>query len=101
MYNFLQLCLLLVFTCGQGEPERVAVVGLKRAVSHGKDAPRHVHGDGEGCCRAEDKGGGSQGHVACVQDDRHAEEDVGEQPAAKRCPIAGEMEKGFINFRCE
>lgn len=84
------LCLLLVSTCGQGQPEGVAVVGLKWAIPHGEDTPRHVHGDGEGRRRAEDEGGGGQRHVASVQDDRHAEEDVGQKPAAKRRPRGAE-----------
>lgn len=58
MCNLVPLSLLLVFTCSQGEPERVAVVGLKGAVPHGEDALRHVHGDGEGRRGAEDEGGG-------------------------------------------
>lgn len=78
----------------------MAVVGLKRAAPHGEDAPRHIHGDGEGPCRAEDEGGSSQRHVACIQDDRHAEEDVGQQPAAKRCPIQEEGElSSWFHFR--
>lgn len=98
VHHFKRLCRLflkrsaehiLVRTCGQSQPERVAVPGLKRVVSYGENTLRHVHGGGEGRHGAEYEGGGGQHHVPCVQDDRHAEEDVGQQPAKKRRPGGG------------
>lgn len=77
----------LVFTRHQGQPERVAVLGFKGVVSDGEHTLRHVHDGREGRHGEEDEGPGGHHHVPCVQYDRHAEKDVGEQPAAKRRPV--------------
>lgn len=78
---------LLVFTCSQSQPEWVAVLGFKGAISYGENTLWHVHDGREGRHGEEDEGSGGQHHVPCVQYDRHAEEDIGEQPAAKRRPV--------------
>lgn len=76
-----------IFTGGQSQPERVAVLGFQGVGSYGEHALRHIHDGGEGGHGEEDEGGGGQHHVAGVQDDWHAEQDVGQDPAAERRPV--------------
>lgn len=76
-----------LLTCSQSEPEGAAVLGLERVVTYGENALRRIPDGREGGCGEEEEGSSGQHHVPRVQDHWQAEEDVGEQPAAKRCPV--------------
>ena len=65
----------------------MAVLSFKGVSSNGENTLWHIHDGGKGGHGEEDEGSGRQHHVPGVQNDRHAEEDVGEQPAAKRRPV--------------
>lgn len=65
----------------------MAVLGFEGVISNGENTLRNAHDGGEGGHGEEDEGGGGQQHVPRVQNDRHAEEDIGEQPATKRRPV--------------
>lgn len=62
--------------------------------SDGENALRHVHDGGEGGHGEENEASSDYHHVTGVQNDGHGEEDVGEQPAAKRSPAEGITETG-------
>lgn len=64
----------------------MAVIDLKGVRSYAENTLRCVHDGGEGRHGEEDEGGGGYHHVASVQNDRHGEEDIRYQPAAKRRP---------------
>lgn len=88
---------LLIFTCSQSQPEWMAVRGFKGVGAYGENTLWHIHDGGEGGHGEEDKGGGGHHHVPGVQNDRHGEEDIGEQPTAKRRPV---KVYSHLNFCC-
>lgn len=73
-------------TGSQSQPEGTAVPGLEGVVGYVENTLRRIHAGGEGGHGEEGEGGRGQHHVTRIQQQRHAEEDVGEQPAAEGRP---------------
>ena len=85
-----------MFTCGKRQPEGMAILCDEGARPYGKGARGQIHDGREGGHGEEDEGGRGQHQVAGIQEDRHGEQDVGQQPAAEGCP--GETERVEIEI---
>ena len=75
------------FTRGKGQPEWEAEVDLKGNRPYGEGACWDVEYGGEGGQWEKDEGSRGNHHVASVPDDRHAKQDVSNQPAAECGPV--------------
>jgi len=75
----------------------MAVLCHKRVSSYGENTLRCIHDCGEGDHGEENEGSGGHHHIPGVQNDRNGEEDVGEHPAAKCCPVE-QLQLSCLNF---